>query len=302
MPRLGQTWRDFFRKALLDPVFLGLAAFTVPLGVWGVLRTASDPNDHESFTAFLLLCTPIIPIVWSVLQPLWSERADVAVMVALARTGMMPVFVAWPPTVAIAVTVNLPAVSTQISATREADGWRYFFGEQDGSLLLQSLALTGIMGVALSMLAGLVLCVFVVLPVLAWWKPIGAAESNMLLTETKVDRAAAKISIRVLSIILMVTFAAPTLIIFGMEQSYAMSWTETFANLPKFFIEPGSYYGDLMWALGILLIPVGVILILRLLTVQRPDIETRAQYGVNSDGDHRHWLEQQEQGKEESNE
>ena len=302
VPRLGQTWRDFFRKSLLDPVFLGFAVLTVPLAAWGVLRTASNPNDHGSLTSFLLLCTPIIPIVWSVLQPLWNESADVAIMVSLTRTGLVPFFVAWPATITVAVTVHLPAVAAEIATTNDTDGWRYFFGEQSGSLLLQSLVLTGIMGVALPMLAGLVLCVFVVLPVLAWWKPIGAAKSNMLLTDTNEDRAAAKVGIRALSIFLMVTFAAPTLIIFGMEQAYAMSWTEAFANLPKFFTEPVYYYGDFMWALGVLLIPVGVILILRLLMVQRPDVETRAQYGVNSSEDHRRWLEQQEQEKEGSNE
>lgn len=297
---LGQTWRDFFHRTLLDPVFLGLAALTIPLAVWGVLRTAADPNDQGSLTAFLLLCTPIVPTIWSVLKPLWSENADVAIMVALARTGIMPFFVAWPATLAIAVTVHLPAISAQIAATQDASGSRYFFGEQDGSLLMQSLALTGIMGVALPMLAGLVLCVFVVIPTLAWWKPIGAARSNMLLTDSKEDRAAASVSIRALSIFLMVTFAAPTLIIFGIEKAYAMSWTEAFANIPNFFVTPSYYYGDFMWVLGILMIPVGVALILRLLMVQRPDIEKRAQYGVNSGEDHRRWLEQKEQ-EEESN-
>lgn len=293
---LGQSWREIFRNSILDPVFIALTALTIPLAVWGVLRTASDPTDHGALTSFLLLCTPIIPIIWSVLQPLWSENADVAIMVALTRTGVMPFLVAWPPTIAVAVTVHLPAVAGQIVGTREADGWRYFFGEEAGSLLVQSLGLTGIMGVALPMLAGLVLCVFVVLPVLAWWQPTAAAKSNMLRTDTKADRAAAKVSIRALSIFLMVTFAAPTLIIFGKEEASATSLIRAFANLPKFFVDPAFYFGDLMWAIGVVLIPVGALVILRLFKVQRPDIEKRARFGVNSAEDRKSHLNSQCKG------
>lgn len=267
------------------------------LAVWGVYRAATDAEDDSTFTSFLMMGASMLPVAWSVLRPLWSEDASIAIMVSLVRTIIVPIVVAWPPAIAAAVAVSMPSVVHSIESTRRENGWRYFFGADDGSLIGQALGLGGLIGVLFGILLGLVLSVFVVLPALAWCKPIGAAKSNMLKTETKEDRAAATAGIRMLSIILMMTFGVPTLIIFGREEGTASSVLEAFANVPKFFVEPGYYYGDLMFVLGLLAIPFGILLMIRLKRVQRPDIERRAEYGVNSLDDHVKWKRQQREAE-----
>lgn len=277
----------FVRRSLLSPVTLALIVLTIPLSVWGVLRTAADPDDHGLFTAFLLFATAMVPTAWSTVRVIWSESAKTAIYVALVRTVLMPLVVAWPPAITVAITVHLPVVRAQLAATQDDYGWRYFFGERDGSLLTQSLVLGGLAGIIFSILTALALSVFVVLPALAWLKPVGTAKSNMLLIETPEDRAAATAGIRLLSVVLALTFAVPTLMIFGAEEATARSLPQAFSRLPRFFIEPQYYYGDFMWALGALLIPIGLFAIWRLRRVQRPDLAARAQIGVNSAEDQR---------------
>lgn len=216
------------------------------------------------------------------IRVIWSESATVAIMIALVRTVVVPIFVAWPPAIVAAIAVHTPVIRAQIASSQGEDGWRYFFGERDGSLLGQTLGLGGLVGMLFAMLTGLVLSVFVVLPALAWLKPIEAAKSNMLLTDTPENRTASRIGIRLLSIVLMLAFAVPTLIIFGAEESSASSLFEAFTRVPRFFIEPRYYYGDLLWVFGVLLVPLGVLVILWLLRVQRPDLAARAELGVNS--------------------
>ncbi len=283
------TLGSFLRRIFLDPVFLALVLATIPLSVWGVMRTAADPNDTGALTAFLLTGTAVLPTAWSILCPLWKEDAKVAIMVSLVRTIVVPIVVCWPPAVTVLITVSQADVMQQIVETRRPDGWRYFFGGEDGGVVQQAIVLGGLAGMIFAMLTALALSVFVVLPVLAWFKPLGAAESNMMMTATKEDQAAAKSGIRMLSVILMMTFAVPALIIFGKNNASARSWYEAFATAPRFFAEPEYFYGDVMWVVGILAIPVGILLIVWLRRVQRPDLRKRAEWGVNSWEDRRRW-------------
>lgn len=291
-PNQAPNERGLLRGTFLDPVLIVLVLASIGLAVWGVYRTASDPEDDSWLTAFLLMGASVVPVAWSVLRVIWSEDASVAIMVALVRTIMVPIVVAWPPAIATTIALYTPAIHELFESTR--GDWRYFFNADDGSLLNQSLWLGALIGIIFGILLGLGLSVFVVLPVLAWFKPIGAAKSNMLKTETKEDRAAATVGIRMLSVILMMTFGIPTLIIFGREEGTASSVLEAFANVPRFFEDPAYYYGDVMFVAGLLAIPFGIWLIFKLKRVQRPDIERRAQYGVNARDDHERWKRQQE--------
>lgn len=290
------TLANFLRRIFFDPLTFGLIIATMGLAAWGVLRVASNPSEASFLTGFLIMATAILPTTWSILSVLWKESADVAVMVALARTIIVPLVVAWPPAIVVAIMVHIPAVQQLMADNTRDDGWRYYFSGDEMSLLGQSLVITGLGGMLFAILTGLVLSVFVVLPILAWFKPLAAARSNMLLTDTPEERVAAKAGIRMLSVILIMTFGVPALIFVGRNEATANSWLEAFANVPMFFAEPQYYYGDIMWALGILAIPFGVYIVFKLKKVQRADIARRAQFGVNSSEDHEAWLESQQMG------
>ncbi len=285
--------QKLLRRTFRDPVLIGLLGLTAALAVWGVLRTSADPEDASLLTMFLLWGTPTIPAAWSVVRVLWSEEAREAFLIALARTLIVPVAAAVPPAVAATITVHVPAIQRRIVATQNEYGWRTFFAEQDGSPLLQSAVLMPLVGMICAMLLGLVLSIVIVLPILVWLKPIGTAESNMLLTETEADRAAATSSIRLIAVVLIMALAVPALIVFGKRQARASTWWEAFANAPRVFREPEYFYGDLLWALGVAAIPLGIGLALLIRRMQRPDIEKRAQHGVNARADQERWERRQ---------
>lgn len=273
-------------ERLFGGLTLPLVALTIPLAVWGVLRTAADPDDHGLFTAFLMTATPIIPASWAVLRVLGGPQPPRSpAMVSLLRVLVIPSVAAWPPAIAVAVTVHLPAVRARILATRREDGWRYFFGARDGSLLEQAIVLTGLAGLIFGMLAGLALWVAIVFPVLSWRRPMVVAGENMLDVESAEGRASAASAMRWLSTVILLAFLVPTLLVVGSNEASARSLGEAFGNAPRFFVEPDRYWADLMWALGVLLVPVGVLAVVVVKVVQRPDKRLRAKHGLNARDD-----------------
>lgn len=270
-------------ERLFSGLTLPLMALTIPLAVWGVLRTAADPDDHGLFTAFLLMATPVIPVAWAVLRVLGGKEPPRSpATVSLLRVVVIPLVAAWPPAIAVAIAVHVPAVQTRILETRGDDGWRYFFGEREGALLEQAVVLTGLAGLVFGMLAALALWVAVVFPVLSWRRPMTVAGENMLDVESAEGRAAAPASARLFSLVILLVFLIPTFMVVGSELSSARSRGEAVANAARFFAEPRDYWPDLMWSIGALLIPVGILVLVRLKRVQRPDRELRAKYRMNA--------------------
>jgi len=257
-------------------------ALTVPLAVTGVLWTAADPANESLILAFFLVGTPVLPSCWAILRVLGPKRPAGPVMSSLIRViGVAPI-AAWPPAIAAAVTVSLPSVQAQILETRRPDGWRYFFGDGDGSLLVQALWLHGIAGLFLGMLSALVVWVVIVFPVLAWSTPLQAAAENMLNTESQQGRAAAARTMRAYSVMVFLIFAIPACIVFGSREADASGVGEAFANIPAFFTAPEYYWGDVVWALGIVLIPAGVLMVVLVKVWQRPNKQLRARYNLNA--------------------
>lgn len=138
-----------------------------------------------------------------------------------------------------------------------------------------------------AMLLGLLLTVLVVLPVLAWLKPIATARSNTLLTDTTEDRVAAKRAIRMIAGIFVLVFVVTSLIFFGSRAAHSVSVIDAFANIPKYLLDTLGYLGDIAWVLGVLSIPLGIWLAVSTVRVQRPDLELRAERGVNLLADQR---------------
>src|SRR5690606_33092876 len=131
----GPSGRSLLRGTFLDPVLIALVLVSMVLAVWGVSRAATDAEDDSTFTSLLMMGASLRPMAWSRLRPLWREDASLAIMVSLVRTMIVPIVVAWPPAIAAAVAVSRPSVVHSIESTRRENGWLYFFGADDGSLI-----------------------------------------------------------------------------------------------------------------------------------------------------------------------
>lgn len=266
------------RRTFVDPVLIALVLLSAALAVWGVWREALHPGG-DALTVVLIWGSAVLPTAWSVLRVIWNEQADGAVIVAFQRTMLVPAVVCWAPALAMAIAVHTPEIRARIEAENLVNYSNYFLASDGDSLLFQTLVLCGVGAMVYAMLLGLLLTVLVVLPTLAWLKPIATARSNMLRTETAEDRVAAKRAIRMIAGIFVLVFVVTSLIFFGSREAHSASLIDAFANIPKYLRDPLAYLGDIAWVLGVLAIPFGIWLVVSTVRVQRPDVERRAERG-----------------------
>ena len=97
----------------------------------------------------------------------------------------------------------------------------------------------------------------------------------------------AKRAIRMITGNFVLVFVVTSLIFFGSREARSATVIDAFANIPHYLQDPLGYLGDIAWVLGMLSIPFGIWLVVSTVRVQRPDLELRAERGVNLLADQR---------------
>lgn len=266
-PKAKPSW---FR-GLFTPAMFVVIAVSVIGAVYGIYLSAKDGGGDVWYATWIFIGSLTLPTVWSIMSTLWRPSQFPPIMDALARTVVVPLVTVWPGAIAAGIAVLLPPINHIIvDARRPKDGWHYMFAADEGSPLGTTLGLGGLMGIIIAMLLGLFLSIFLVLPWEAWVNPKRAIEGNMLDASTEAAVTANTAAMKMFSILLMLVFAIPTLIIVGKDNARAYSVGEAFANVPRFLEYPADYWGDLMWVAGIVLIPLGLILMFAVRSKQKP--------------------------------
>lgn len=242
-----------WRRILFTPVpWLLVVALAVVQ--WIVVDDVAADVDGDSPLGYLLMFGSIIPVSWAVLETMWVRFDGPRPLVALGRTLVLPLIMG--PVVGLtAVLVRYrPGVEDTIEAVRRPDGWHYWFdASRGGGGIWSDAALVILANTFMPMLAGLGLVVFVVLPWFAFFRPAEFVEANMM--DTSPAHAAANASgARVLSVILMLTFAVPTAIVWLSNEGRT----------------------GLGWLIGITMVVVGIWLMRFVLSRQVPDHVRRA--------------------------
>ena len=261
---------------LLTPLLVVTLAASVVLAVLGALDAARDPRGDRLWGT-LSVGAPVLATVVAVLSATFSRKKGA--MSALRNVLLVPLVAGPLCAVAVTVTVHLPPVHRQIEAAwASGKGFHYWF-PSDTPLLGQTLGLTLLAGIFLGMLAGLAVVVVVSLPVLALWRPDAVVEQNML--DTSPEAAATnRRAVRTLALLLFMVFAVPACLVVGSEEARADGLLEAFTNLDDFLAEPGRYWADLVWVVGLLLVPLTLLALVLTMIWQRPDRERRAAAGV----------------------
>ena len=263
-------------SGLLTPLLVVTLAASVVLAVLGTLDAARDPQGDRLWGVFSV-AAPVFATVVAVLSATFSR--DGGPMAALRNVLLVPLLAGPLCAVAVSVTVHLPPAHRQIEAAWTSEkGFHYWF-PSDTPLLEQSLLLTLLAGTFLAMLAGLAVVVLVTLPVLALWRPEVVVEQNMLDTSPEVA-ATNRRSVRTLALLLFLVFAVPTCFVVGSENARADGLLEAFTHLDDFLARPDRYWGDLVWVMGLLLVPLGLLAMFLTMIWQRPDQVRRAAAGV----------------------
>jgi hypothetical protein len=107
-----------------------------------------------------------------------------------------------------------------------------------------------------------VVVVVITLPVLALWRPAAVVGQNQLETSPE-DAAINRRTARILAQLAFLVVAGPTCVILGSEQARANGLLEAFTNLDDFVALPGRYWADLIWVVGWLMLPLGLLVLAR---------------------------------------
>lgn len=250
-------------------VYLGSADGRGELGILGVY-----------------MATAVLPTAWGVLQPMWRDFGDVpGIWLSLTRIVVIPVVAGIPVGIAAGLTVLMPVVAERIAATTREDGWHFWFGSDRGANYISDAFVLGAIGsICIAMIAGLAIAVTIVLPGIAFFNPRKFSREN-LLDDSEENRAVNATASRFLAVLIFLIFAVPTMIVVGMNESWSGSFGEMLVTWPMVFTNPEYYWGDALWFLGVVLVPVGIVLMFLTRAAQRPDRAARARLGVNAYGD-----------------
>lgn len=225
-----------------------LAAVALVLSSLGLLEVLEDPYT-DSALPWIGLCSPALTGLWLTLELAWRRDIEDFLGQFLRRTLLLNgVFVlvnlavhavlAWGPAGTSATEHPDPRTPSQLGVYVEA----LFFGVN--------------VGYGSALVTGLLAFVLVVLPVKAVRAPRQLARANGM--QPGADERYSRLAGLGMASMLVLCFAVPTLIVVGAETATAESVREAFGNARLFPGDAGSYGGDLAWAAGVLLIPVGL--------------------------------------------
>lgn len=247
------------KLAATDRVFILLTVVACALVAYGLWVAAGDPRGEHSWSMALVLLAPSLPVAWSVAQLIWNgTRPELLLRDVFLRIIAVPAFSVLPTLVVAVVTVLLPVVSQTIEDARYGEyGTHHFFSLRDGSPLTIVLTGSGSLGYAGAILVGLLVFVYVVLPVMAFGNPKKfAAVNEMDPSEEHAQRNTW--ASQGLSVFLMLTFLIPTLIVFGKEYARGYTLGEAVKYSVTVFQNPypSEVIGDIAWTFGAILVPI----------------------------------------------
>lgn len=243
---------SYWRRVLLTPVPWLLLLAMVVVQVLVVDEVAADVGG-DGFFGNVLMFAAVVPVSWAVLETMWMSFPGPRPMIALARTLVLPLVMGPILGITAGLATVQPGTQDLIESSRLDDGWHYWFdGSRGGGNVASEMPLYVIVNMFSPMLAGLALVVVIVLPWFAFMRPAEFIAANMMDTgpEVAAENAAGA---RLLSILLILVFGGPTLVV----------WLDS------------QHRAGLGWVLAIALVAVGIWLMTLVLKRQVPDHEAR---------------------------
>ena len=250
---------DPFWRRLMSPSAWVLFAICAALSLPGMWLVAADYKGELGWLVGGLILYVGAPVTaWAVLQSVWRPDDELGVLLpAVYRSVAVPFVTALPIGLLQLAFATLPVFADRVRSFQHPEveyHGHFWFPLEDVSLLRLFAVQVGMAEVFFAMLAGLVVTVFLVLPILAFRDPDQFMRDQMLSTR-KTDRRQNVLVVRALAVGLPLAFIVPTIML-------------------------GSSPGDGRWWIGIALAAVGVGATGFIWRTQRVDVEARAASGA----------------------
>lgn len=225
------------------------------LAAAGLGGAAVLPGPFDTVAGWTSLLAASVVTVWSVMESLWrvDEQMGVA-MGGLYRVLVIPFVVSPPIGLLISAASLLPPVADALPGSPWGQGWEERIPGDASSIAMVGAGI--FLPLLFAMLAGLAAAVFLLLPIGAFLFPAQLVQDNMMSTDPQHLRRNVA-AIRMLSLLLALVFAVPTLLVMADQ-------------------------GSALWWVGIVLIPLGLFAIWYVWHHQRVDHGRRAQWGLQA--------------------
>ncbi|WP_028851890.1 hypothetical protein [Thermocrispum municipale] len=254
---------DGFWRRLMSPSTWVVFALSVLIAVPAFRILAADPAGELGLIGFLFIFPGVPVTAWAALQTTWRPDERAGYMLATLLRGVLVPAVTVPPlTIVHVILTRIPVLHDRVLAHQRPDAYlrHYWFSGESGAInvidgsLAETIFMSLLGGFAFSLIAALVISVFVVWPVNAVRNPTALFRDAMLSDDPAVA-ATNIVAVRALSGVMMLAFVVPTLMVLSDSD------------------EP-------LWWVGAALIPVLVWLVYLVWKRQRVDHVRRAKYGM----------------------
>jgi len=207
--------RDPFLRRLMGRSAWILFGVCTLLSVPGLWLVAADYDGSLGLVGGVILYIGVPVTAWAVLQSVWRRDEDFGVAIpAVLRSMAVPVVTALPIGLLQLLVVHLPVFADRVRSYQRPDEvyeGHYWFPLEDESLFSSLAIELTLGGVALAGVAGLVVAVFLVLPITAFRDPDQFMREQGMSTSRE-HRARNVAAARVLALGLPLAFVVPALL------------------------------------------------------------------------------------------
>ncbi|MFC7490331.1 MULTISPECIES: hypothetical protein [unclassified Knoellia] len=218
--------RDPFLRRLMGRSAWILFGVCAALSVPGLWLVAADYEGSLELVGGVVLYIGVPVTAWAVLQSVWRRDEDFGVAVpALLRSMVVPVVTALPIGLLQLLLVHLPVFADRVRSYQRPDEvyeGHYWFPLEDESLFTALALDLTLGGVAMAGVAGLVVAVFLVLPITSFRDPDQLMREQGM-SGSREHRARNVAAARVLALGLPLAFVVPALLV-GTDPGDTRRW------------------------------------------------------------------------------
>lgn len=193
-------------RRVFSPAVVALVVVSVPFVVWGMWDATGDPGGDEPWGWAMVGGASVVTALGVLLAAF--RPGPGAIWLAFGRILFLALAVAVVHAVTAAIVFEWPGFREAAAATAYDDGWHYWYSADEPNPWFAVLTA----GAGIAMCAGLAALIGLMLPLMAFFRPLDVAGANAYpdVVDDPVKRRRVVVAVRCLVLLLVCVFLAPT--------------------------------------------------------------------------------------------